>query len=133
MRALAELGSRICGHLVRGESVKRYDEMTDAELYARCTCPKFKDFGEMEQAAILDVRAQVVADPKAWAAAYLAEPEGVDKELVYALFTFTHRAAGPTGDKEAERAFEIAAYELERAGILPWYEVGRESLSAIDY
>ena len=120
---LRELANRVSGHLARGTSPEDCSSMTDAQLYDRCTFAKFEDLDAQEQRAILDVRAQVIADPKAWARAYLDQPEGLDKELLHALFMFTHRAAGPTGDSEAAGAFDIAADQLRDAGIFPWYEI----------
>ena len=124
MNALRQLGSRVSEQLAGGRRPVDYSTITtDRELYDRGTFAKFEDLDAQEQKAILDVRAEVVADPKAWAQAYFIEAEGLNKRVRYAMFSFTHRAAGPTGDHEAAAAFDIAAHELRDAGVLPWYEI----------
>ena len=123
MNALRQLGARVSEQLAGGSRPVDCSGLSDAQLYARCPFDKFEDLHPMEQKAILDVRAEVIADPQAWAQAYLEEPDCIDKELRYAMFMFLHRGARPTDDLEALAACDLAAGQLREVGILPWYEI----------
>jgi len=88
-KALAELGGRICGHLVRGESAKRCDEMTDAELLAVCG----PELTEPELRVLEVVRQTLLDDATGFASELLEMGEGVDKELLRAVLAYWSREA----------------------------------------
>jgi len=99
-KALAELGGRICGHLVRGESAKRCDEMTDAELLAVCG----PELTEPELRVLEVVRQTLLDDATGFAREILELPEGVDKDLLRAILSYWSREAVATRMTHLEAA-----------------------------
>ena len=108
-RALAEVGSRICAHLVRGQSAKPYNEMTDAELLACWTdAERLAVFGPElteDELRLLDVvRETLLHDAEGFASEILEMPEGVDKDLLRAILSYWSREAVATRMTDLEAA-----------------------------
>ena len=121
MRARAEeLAQRIAERL-RAPVPVDCTTLTDAELWKMCGMIGPEDLDETERRIVAALRAEVVADPRGWVRDYLALPEGIDKEVTWALYCFVDRVEA-LEDPEVRYGTFIADHELRAAGVRLWYE-----------
>ncbi len=125
MKALTRIGAAIAQGLeVAVHKGARFDHstMTDQQLWALAGIDDSILTGE-DKGVIASERERIIADPKQWAANYVAEKDTLVKEISKGIFQYLELVSFARGDHLAGHAVWLAGKELEDLGVFwPGYD-----------